>query len=521
MADNTVLNPGVGGDTYASDDIGGVKIQRVKLIEGADGTNDGDISAANPLPVQPIAGQVGVQGGSGTVNALTQRVVLATDVSLPAPGVAATSLGKAEDAAHTTGDTGVMALSVYQAADAALAADGDYAPLQTDATGFLKVTTKAVVPGTGATNLGKAEDAVHASGDTGVMALGVRKDADAALEADGDYAPFQVDANGYLKVNVKAGATSGTEYTEDAAAAANPAGGAVILVRADTPSATVSDDGDNIALRGNDFGAAYVQVLDSAGAELPGVEQYTEDDAAPANPIGDALALVRDDALSGQTTTDGDIVCARGTDKGEVYVKHVDSIPVTNAGTFATQIDGAALTALQLIDNPVVADDAAFTPGTTSVMMAGFEADETATDSVNEGDGGAARMTLDRKVIVNPQPHTQGGLSIHRSLDLDEGGAEVVKASAGQVYGWYIVNRSTAPRYVKFYNATSATVGTETPVMTLEIPGNANDHVAANALGAMGIEFTTGICVGASTGIADNDTGAPGANDVLVNIFFK
>lgn len=51
MADNTTLNAGVGGDTIATDDIGGVKFQRIKLIHGADGTNAGDVSAANPLPV--------------------------------------------------------------------------------------------------------------------------------------------------------------------------------------------------------------------------------------------------------------------------------------------------------------------------------------------------------------------------------------------------------------------------------------------------------------------------------------
>lgn len=49
--DNTELNAGSGGDTLASDDIGGIKFPRVKLIEGADGVNDGDISGANPLPV--------------------------------------------------------------------------------------------------------------------------------------------------------------------------------------------------------------------------------------------------------------------------------------------------------------------------------------------------------------------------------------------------------------------------------------------------------------------------------------
>jgi hypothetical protein len=53
MADNTTLNAGTGGDVIASDDIGGVKFQRIKLIHGADGSNAGDVAAANPLPVAP------------------------------------------------------------------------------------------------------------------------------------------------------------------------------------------------------------------------------------------------------------------------------------------------------------------------------------------------------------------------------------------------------------------------------------------------------------------------------------
>lgn len=51
MADNFVTNAGSGGDTFGADDIGGVKFPRTKLIVGADGTNDGDVSSANPLPV--------------------------------------------------------------------------------------------------------------------------------------------------------------------------------------------------------------------------------------------------------------------------------------------------------------------------------------------------------------------------------------------------------------------------------------------------------------------------------------
>lgn len=60
MADNTTLNTGSGGDVIGSDDISGVKYQRVKVILGADGTNDGDVDASNPMPV-------GGESGSGIV----------------------------------------------------------------------------------------------------------------------------------------------------------------------------------------------------------------------------------------------------------------------------------------------------------------------------------------------------------------------------------------------------------------------------------------------------------------------
>lgn len=53
MADNfTTLDASDASITGAADEIGGVKFPRVKLIHGADGTNDGDVSTANGLPVQ-------------------------------------------------------------------------------------------------------------------------------------------------------------------------------------------------------------------------------------------------------------------------------------------------------------------------------------------------------------------------------------------------------------------------------------------------------------------------------------
>lgn len=59
----------------------------------------------------------------------------------------------------------------------------------------------SLVPGTGATNLGKAEDAAAVSGDTGIAVLGVRKDTNAvATNADGDYAVPALDAYSALFV---------------------------------------------------------------------------------------------------------------------------------------------------------------------------------------------------------------------------------------------------------------------------------------------------------------------------------
>src|SRR6185312_15080515 len=60
-------------------------------------------------------------------------------------------------------------------------------------------TITSIVPATGATNLGKSEDAAAASGDTGVFVLGVRNDTIATTTSnDGDYSQLSVDMQGRL-----------------------------------------------------------------------------------------------------------------------------------------------------------------------------------------------------------------------------------------------------------------------------------------------------------------------------------
>jgi hypothetical protein len=52
MADDIVLNPGVGGATVGADLIAGVSYQPIKLIHGINDVNDGDVARTNPLPIR-------------------------------------------------------------------------------------------------------------------------------------------------------------------------------------------------------------------------------------------------------------------------------------------------------------------------------------------------------------------------------------------------------------------------------------------------------------------------------------
>ena len=137
----------------------------------------------------------------------------------------------AEDAAHTSADLGVFLLCVRNDAGTALAGtDLDYIPCTTDASGRLRIAAApansgvdigdvdvtSVVPGTGATNLGKPEDGGHTTGDVGVMALTVRQNTAAALAGtDADYQPLITDSTGRLHTN--------TELPDAAALADNTA----------------------------------------------------------------------------------------------------------------------------------------------------------------------------------------------------------------------------------------------------------------------------------------------------------
>lgn len=169
-----------------------------------------------------------------------------------------------------------------------------------------------------------------------------------------------------------------------------------------------------------------------------------------------------------------------------------------------------------------IADDAAFTPATSGVVMGGFFADETATDSVDEGDGGAARMTLDRKQIVAQYAHTTGGWTPYSAISTAAVHTAEIKGSAGQIGSLQCFNNGANEVFVRLYNQTGAPGSSDAANIVWRgmIPGNAAGAGVSVPI-PIGIPCATGIGIRATGLVADDDTTALAANEVLFNVQYK
>lgn len=146
----------------------------------------GNTSVASIDTKTPALGQALAASSVPVVLTAAQITTLTPVTSVTATQATGTNL-------HTVVDSGTLT---------AVTAITNALPTGTNSIGKISDITTSVVPGTGATNLGKAEDAAHVSGDTGVFALGVRNDgANTAFSGtNGDYTPIGTDAQGRVYV---------------------------------------------------------------------------------------------------------------------------------------------------------------------------------------------------------------------------------------------------------------------------------------------------------------------------------
>ena len=109
---------------------------------------------------------------------------------------------------------------------------------------------------------------------------------------------------------------------------------------------------------------------------------------------------------------------------------------------------------------------------------------------------------------------TVGG-SLHTLLSAATTNATAVKTSAGNLFETTLTNLSATVRYVKFYDKASApTVGTDLPIMTIEVPANSCKPVI---FGQIGKRFNAGIAMAITAAQASADTTVVAAGDIRVH----
>jgi hypothetical protein len=201
--------------------------------------------------------------------------------------------------------------------------DADTSSIATDASTIAGDTTSIDAT---LTALSKAEDSAHVSGDQGVMALVVRNDAGGSLtSANGDYSPLQVDATGNLRVAGTFSVDFSYDYAEDSAHSSGDIGAFVLGVRQDTLTSSTSADGDYAAFKVNSVGSLYTHdtsansSLSSILSELQAIT-FAEDSAHSSGDMGVMSLAVRNDSDSALAGTSGDYAPTQVDALGRVKV---------------------------------------------------------------------------------------------------------------------------------------------------------------------------------------------------------
>jgi hypothetical protein len=235
-----------------------------------------------------------------------------------------------------------------------------------------------------------AEDSEHTSTDTGNFVLGVRNDTLAELGGDdGDYVPFQMNADGALYVEISSGGANDSIYVDDADWTDSTSKHTLVggLYQSSPQSITDGDTGPlQVNANGNlivDLSATDNAVLDAMVVDLAALETLQTSTNTKLDTLETTLTAIETDQAAIET-----LLTAANVDHAanEVLLGTIDAD--TND----------IKTAVQIIDNAVHIDDAAFTLGTHSgMMMMGFAGAQ----SVNSNDAAALACTTAGALHVN------------------------------------------------------------------------------------------------------------------------
>ena len=143
-----------------------------------------------------------------------------------------------------------------------------------------------------------------------------------------------------------------------------------------------------------------------------------------------------------------------------------DELQMDSSGRLLVAVSGAG----------DITDDSAFTPGTSEVSVIGAFADMTTPDSVDEGDAGALRMTLDRKLLV----------ALYG--EVSAGGDTSIKMGTGNAAPAQTVARVYTTALGALRDSSAALIR---PILTQSSTADASDGTVFSGSGLMGFNGTT------------------------------
>jgi len=365
------------------------------------------------------------------------------------------------------------------------------------------------------------------------MPLAVRNDTLAALAGtDGDYAPLQVNASGALFIQEGAALdVSGATVTVDGSGVTQPVSGTVTANPASGTIDTVTTVSTVSALGVGTTGPMKAEDIASANGDM-GIPAMARRTATPADTSGADLdyemlqmdngrlwtSTTIDAALPAGTAAIGKLAANSGVDIGDVDVLSI-AAGDNNIGNvdIVTVLTGSGALNLGKIE------DGAHSGGDLGVMALAIRDDALA---ANAGVGAdldyvPLRTNNDGALWTQPSAGNLGGCKVFDSIDLDES-EEDIATGACTVYGIYAWNSTAAPLWLQIFNTNTVTVGTTAPDVNFIVPANADSDGAGVVIPipVQGLAFSTALTMAMTTG-SGTTAGAPGANAGGVVVMYQ
>jgi hypothetical protein len=273
---------------------------------------------------------------------------------------------------------------------------------------------------------------------------------------DGDRVNAWFDLRGQLQVTLRDTAGGyvsvggGTQYTEDAALAANAGVGTLVVARRDDVLSTLTPVADDaVGLRVGDKGALWVQISDGAGAQITsfgGGTQYAADTAIGVTPTGTLAVARASSALPTAMTADGDAVGLWASLNGALNVVMRDQTGVYAYGRLVDS--GAGIYVTMPVDGSVGHDAA---DSGLPIKIGGY-ATNTVPTAVAAADRVNGWFDLNGRSVVAQKAATGTLTNVASSATT----VTVLAANVARL-GATIANDSTQVLYLKFGATASAT----------------------------------------------------------------